>query len=517
MIPTQIPNAEQLYRKSLAAASLASLKWEYAGTAARALSSTAVSIVLARVLGPEPFGLVAVGWLVIGVSNLIADLGLGSALLQRRTISNDDIRYAFNMQVWVGVALMGITALFAPLVGRIFNEMKVVPVIRVMSLVFLLQTLGGISVCLLKRQMNFKNVQFAQISSYLAGFVGIGIPLALIGFGVWSLVLAQLSQTALFSVLCYLQVQHPVKIFFRFPSSALTNFGIKVLFTNIVNYFISNAATFLIGRCFDVITLGLYNRVYTLVSTPMNSVVAAVQQVTFAAYSRMQDNTSKIRNGYLAGIGFMTILMLPIFGCVALIPRTVIYGLFGNQWEAAIPFVMPLALAMPFHAVMATGGPMLWASNQVGREFVAQLWTVCCLLIVLVATSKISAVMLAWGVFGVTIVRFIFITHASLKTVGAPWKSLLVPSFGGMFLLIVTGSMTYLSDQLLQTLEVGASHRLILDATGSCILFGATIFSVPRLMFSSEMCWLAARLIELVPAWTRPLLKRIAYSPAVVV
>jgi lipopolysaccharide exporter len=512
----QIPNAQQLYRKSLAAASLASLKWEYAGTAARALSSMAVTIVLARVLGPEPFGLVAVGWLVIGVSNLIADLGLGSALLQRRTISNDDVRYAFTMQVWVGVALMAITALLAPVVGRIFNEVKVIPVVRAMSLVFLLQTLGGIAVCLLKRQMDFKNVQFAQITSYLVGFVGMGIPLAQIGFGVWSLVIAQLSQTALFSVLCYVQVRHPIKILFRLPSSALTHFGIKVLFTNLVNYFISNAATFLIGRYFDVITLGLYNRVYTLVSTPMNSVVAAVQQVTFAAYSRMQDNSRKIRNGYLAGIGFMTMLMLPIFGCVALVPRTVIHGLFGNQWEAAIPFVMPLALAMPFHAVMATGGPMLWANDQVGREFVAQVWTACVLLIVLVATSKISAVMLAWGVFGVTVVRFILITQASLKTVGAPWRSLLVPLFGGMLLLIVTGSTTYFSDRVLEALEVGASHRLILDVTGSAMVFCGTILSVPRLIFSPEMSWLAAGLADLLPAWTRPMLKRIAPSATVV-
>src|SRR5262249_25076587 len=148
--------------------------------------------------------------------------------------------------------------------------------------------------------------------------------------------------------------------------------------------------TLFLGRFFDVVILGLYNRAYVLVSMPMNSVVNTVQQVTFSAYSRLQDDPQTVRRGYLAGVGFMTILMLPIFVCVALVPGTVIRGLLGNQWEAATPFLVPVALAMPFHAVMSTGGPMLWANDKVGREFFAQLLTAVVAIVLLSATARIS-------------------------------------------------------------------------------------------------------------------------------
>src|SRR5258707_10266234 len=107
----QNANQQPVHRKTVAEASFEALKWDYTGSATRAVSSLIITIVLARLLGPEPFGLVAAGWLVIGLANLVADLGLAPAVLQRRTISNDDVRHAFTMQACMGIALMGVIAL----------------------------------------------------------------------------------------------------------------------------------------------------------------------------------------------------------------------------------------------------------------------------------------------------------------------------------------------------------------------------------------------------------------------
>ena len=501
--------------KTLAAASVSALKWEYAGSAARAVSSIVITVVLARVLGPEPFGLAAAAWLVIGFGNLIADLGMGSALLQRKVISDDDVRYAFTMQTCVGILLLAVTALAAPVMAQIFDEPKVIPIVRAMSLVFVLQAFGGIAVCLLKRKLDFRRIQIARISSYVTGFLGLGIPLALLGFGVWSLIIAQLFQTTLFSLLCYGYVRHPIKPLFALPTGRLREFGLKVLSTNIVNYVLSNIDTFFIGHFFDVMILGLYNRAYVLVSMPMNSVVAAVQQVSFSVYSRMQDDPSRVRSGYLAGIGFMTMLMLPTYACIALVPATVVDGLFGSQWRAAIPFLVPLALAMPFHAVMATGGPMLWANDRVGREFIAQLAIAIILPLVLFAASSISALAVVWGVFGVTILRFVLITHASLRIVEASWSRLIRPTCGSMGLLVVTGGSVYLTDWALQFSDLSASGRLAADIlVGASVFLGTALIST-KLIFSPEMDWLAKRASEQLPTWIGPLVKRVSRSAAV--
>jgi lipopolysaccharide exporter len=502
-------------QKSLADASLSALKWDYAGTAARAVSSMIISVVLARLLGPEPFGLVAIAWLVVGLGNLIADFGMGPALVQRRTLADEDIRYAFTMQICIGIGLTTAVALSAPVLAQAFNQPKVVPVVRAMSLIFVLQTLGVIAVALLTREMNFKRIQCARIVSYFIGFLALGIPLAALEFEVWSLVIAQLSQTTLFSVLCYVQVRHQIKPSFTPPTNGLFNFGFKVLSTNLVNYTISNSDSFFIGRFFDVVTLGLYNRSYVLVTTPMNSIVVTVQQVLFSAYSRMQSDLPTIRQVYLACVGFLALLILPAYGCVALIPTTVIHGLFGNEWGAAIPFLVPLALAMPFHAVMAASGPMLWSQDRVGREFAAQLSTACIFLVILSITARISATALVWGVLVGTIVRFVLMTRASLKTISSSWSALLNSLGGSIILLIPTGGMVFLGDYALALLSIPDSPRLILDIVVGITVFLGTILLAPQLVFSPEMCWIVDRLIGRLPSSIHPLIRRMGHSASV--
>jgi O-antigen/teichoic acid export membrane protein len=502
-------------QKSLTDASLSALKWDYAGTATRAVSSMAISVVLARLLGPEPFGLVAVAWLVVGLGNLVADLGMGPALVQRKTISDYDVRYAFTMQICVGIGLMAVLVLSAPVVAQVFKQPKVVPVVRAMSLIFVLQTLGVIALSLLTREMDFKIIQSARITSYLIGFLALGVPLAFLRFEVWSLVIAQLSQTTLFSILCYLHVRHQIKPLFTAPSHGLFHFGFKVLATNMVNYLIENIDSLFIGRFFDVIILGLYNRAYVFVNTPMKNIVFTVQKVLFPAYSRIPDDLQTVRRVYFACVGFMAMLMLPVYGCVALIPATIIHAIFGNEWGAAIPFLVPLALAMPFHAVMATGGPMLWAQDRVGREFVAELFTAFVFLLILLVTSRISPTALVWGVLGGTIFRFGLMTHASLKTIGGSWSVLLTSVSGSMILLIPTAGMVFFGDRTLALVQIPACLRLVMDILVGASTFLGVILLAPELVFSPEMCWLMDRLTSRLPTLIHPLMKRILPSAGI--
>jgi PST family polysaccharide transporter len=117
-------------REGFADRTFAALKWNYGGAVVRAVSQLAILVVLTRLLGPQPFGLVAVAWLVVGFGNLVADFGFGAALVQRRTISGSEIRYAFTMQVLIGACLTMIVAGSAGLIGRILDNPEVVPVIR---------------------------------------------------------------------------------------------------------------------------------------------------------------------------------------------------------------------------------------------------------------------------------------------------------------------------------------------------------------------------------------------------
>jgi O-antigen/teichoic acid export membrane protein len=494
--------------KSLSAITLTALKWNYAGTAAHAVSSLVIGIILARILGPEPFGLVAIALVVTGLGNLIANFGMGAALVQRKTISDRDIRYTFTIQICIGFGLMAILALCAPVFAHAFRQPKAIPVVRALSLMFVLQAFGLTSVSLLKREIDFKSIQSAEICSYLVGFLVLGIPLAFWGCGVWSLVVAQLSQKILLSTICFFQVRHPMRPLFITPSRGLFHFGSTVLLTNIMNWTINNIGNFFIGRFFDVVTLGLYNRSHILVYTPMRSLVQTVQHVMFSSYSRVQNDLQTVRRVYLACVECLAVLMIPAYGCMALVPTTVIHGLFGDQWGAAIPLLVPLALAMPFHAMMGMGGPMLWSQNMVGREFRAQLFTALIFLVVLFITSRFSVIALSWGVLGISIFRFVLITHASLRAVGASWSNLINSMSGGIVLLIPTAGMVLGIDHTVASLHDSVILRLTVDVVVGTVTLLGVVLCASKLIFSSEFRWLATRLTGRFPVLIQPLLTR---------
>jgi O-antigen/teichoic acid export membrane protein len=282
-----------------------------------------------------------------------------------------------------------------------------------------------------------------------------------------------------------------------------------VTLTNIVNWAIVSIDNFFIGWFFDTVLLGLYNRVYTLLTTPINNTVAILQQVMFPLYSRAHHDLPTVRKAYLACVECLGTLLLPAYGCLAVVPSTVIQGLFGGDWAAATPLVMPLALAMFFHAMMAIGGPVLWAQDQVGREFRAELSTALVSLLVFVITSRFSVVVLTWGVLGVYILRFVLVTRMALKTLGISWSRFMNSMSGGLVLLIPTGTVVFFSDHAIAFMYSSASLRLVFDvAVGTGVLLG-TILIAPKLVFSLELCRLANRMVDRLPIPIQPLMRKV--------
>jgi lipopolysaccharide exporter len=472
--------------KGLAEATLAALQWNYAGALTRTACQFAVVVVLARILGPEPFGLVAAAWLVIGLGNLVADFGLGAALVQRRSVSEEEIRYVFTVQVLLGVALTVAVASSAGLVARIFGQADLIPVVRALSMMFLIQAFGQTAFSLMKRRLAFKGLQLAQVLSYILAYIMLGIPLALLDFGVWSLVIAQLCQGTLYTAIAYLQVRHPVRPLLDSSGADLFDFGFKVVGTNLLNWSIISLDTLFVGRFFGVVELGLYNRAYTLLIAPMNNIVVVLQGVLFSASSRSQDEDSALKRGYLAAVGAIALVVLPVFGTVALVPRTVIEGLYGDRWLGAVPLLVPLALAVSFHAMMAVAGPVVLGKGQAGKELSVSAVVAVLFLAVLLLTSQMSLVTLAWGVFAVYVVRFLLMTSVVLRLVGGTWGEVLVAFRGGLLAFAATAPIVLGVDSILSLLGTEPFFRLLGDVFVGATAVVTLIVALPSSVLPKE-------------------------------
>lgn len=468
---------------------IVALKWNYLGVAARTASGFIVGIVLARLLGPKPFGEVAVAWLVIGLGNLMADCGFGAALVQRKELIREDIQFVFTAQVGLGLLFTAIVATAAPLVASAFRQPAVTPVVRTLSIVFTLQAIGLTSQNLLKRELAFRKLQTAQVASYLAGYLALGIPLAYLGFGVWSLVFAQLAQTLLNSTLLYLMTRHPIHPRIVHSHRGLTSYGSKVIGVNLSNWVINNSDTAIVGRVFGAVDLGLYNRSMTLMTTPMNSIASALQNVLFPVYSRAQQKPDLLRRGFLSSVAAIELCILPIFVTISVVPQTVIEGLYGLRWIAAVPLLVPLALAMPFHSLTAMSGPLLWGTDKVGRELRIQFGLIAVMLPALLVTSRVSLVAVAWAVLCIYALRAILMSRAALQVVSAHWSQLLRAILGAVLVTAIDAPLVWVLDRALHA-PLGAVARLGVDVAVAGLIATVTLSVSWKLAIPSDLATL---------------------------
>lgn len=446
---------------TLSQRSFKALKWNYFGAFSRVGLQFVIGIVLARLLGPEPFGLVALATLVLGFGALFADFGLASALIQRKVISERDIRYVFTLQSLIGLFLTVVLVLLTGLIADFFRRPDAVPVLQVMFLSFAIQGLGQTASALLRRDLDFRRGQLAQIISYVVGYVVLGLPLAFYGLGVWSLVVANLSQVVLGTTIVYGMTRHPVTPCFSTDGNGLLHFGLKVTATNLSNWGLACSDSVVLGRSFGVTQLGLYNRAFSLVAMPTYNIVSSLQGVLFSTTARMQGDTMRLRNTYLSAIGVMGFICLPMFGVVALIPETMILGVYGSKWHAAVALLTPLALAMPFSALMGLAGPLMTGMGKAEREMYVQFVSLVLFVGALWWASGYSIQAVAWTVFLTYVLRFFLMTHVALNLLNGSWRDVMEVLRGPTILAMISAVASFGVDSGLRAVALPDPLRLV--------------------------------------------------------
>lgn len=490
-------------RKGLAEASFSGLFWNYFGVIARNLAAFAISVPLARMLGPEPFGQVALAWSVIGLGNLLADLGFSSAIIQRESLDDRDIRFVFTLQLGLGCLWFLLVAGLAPLIAAFFRDPHLTPVLRWLGGMFLVQSGGQVATGLLKRKLAFKRIQVAQVGSYLASYLLIGLPLAWAGKGVWSIVWAQLIQGALYTGAVFLLARHPIRPCFSAAGGrSLSNFGAKVLATNLCNWTIGNIDNVMVGRWLGPVALGLYSRAFSLITAPLNALITTLQSVLFPVYSRIQDQQNLQANMYLALFEGVALLTMPVFFGIAAVAPTIMVGLFGIRWAAAAPILCALASAMPFLALLGLAGPLLWGIGKVELELRAQFLVAILSVGLLAWAAQGSVVFFSWVVVGLYVFRFLVMTAQIVLLLKLPLAPLLRGLATGSGLSILSSSSLWGLDALLHARGFPLVAAMALDAALFLMILGLTVIVLRRHLFGGPLKWLMAKLADhLGGAW----------------
>lgn len=398
--------------------------WSALGSAVRFGLQIAAQIVLARLLGPDAFGVFAVALAFVFFVHLFADFGLAYGLIQRPDVTDADIRFAFTWQMVLGLVTSVVLAAAAPLLARLMGDPRIAPVLAVLAATPLVAAVGATAGMLLRRRLDFRRLNIAVVTSYSLGFVAVGIPLAVLGYGVWSLVAAYLVQMAVASGMMLAAVRHPVRPLFRHcDARAIVGFGGTVFATNVLNWIMLSLDRLAVGAAMQSAAAGLYATMHNLITQPVTTIIGALQPALYAASARVQDDRQRLAGALKASLALTALFLAPVFFAIAVVAETAVLAVYGAKWAGGGVVLQPLAAAMPAFLVLGMAVPTLWASGRGGLEFRLQLpLAVAFAVLVFVVARQGSLAGLAWTVCAWFYLRACVIGGAAFRLLGLTYR-----------------------------------------------------------------------------------------------
>lgn len=356
----------------------------------------AISVLLARLLTPEAFGLVGMIVVFTGFASLFADAGFGAALVQREKIEERHLSSVFWLQAGLGILLTLMLAAIAPLVAQFYGE----PVLEVLTMFvaiqFTIESLGTVQTALFRRKMDFKKITIVKlVATVVSG--GVAIVLALLDYGVWSLVWQTvLNTTADVAAVWILSSWYPQFLFRRSAIRELLSYSGNLLGFNAINYWTRNSDDLLIGRYVGSAGLGIYNRAYETMMLPIYLIRGIIGEVMFPTLSRLRKDVDHVRRVYLRATRTIGFISIPMMCGLMVVAESFVLALFGPKWEAVVPVLRVLCLIGIKQPVSSTTG---WIFKSQGRTDQMFYWN----LVVSTATVLSFIVGVQWGVLGVAI------------------------------------------------------------------------------------------------------------------
>lgn len=330
-----------------------------------------VTMILARLLSKEDFGIVGMAAIITVAIGMVNDKGLGMSIVQKKDVRKSHLSTMFWGSLAFGAVLYIISFGASFPLAHFFRKEVVQPVVAVIALGFVIGSFGIVQKSLLTRDMAFKKLAIVEVIATLSAG-GLAIAAALLGWGVWSLVINVLGRDFLAVILLWIVCPwRPAMHFSKTEFKEYLGFSSNVLANDGALYLITNADITIIGRVLGSAALGVYNLAFNLVKLPVTRLSGIVAKVVFPAFSSLQNDLNKFKAGYLKAIKYISLVTFPILAGLALFSREFILVVLGEKW---LDMMWPLIILTPMAMLKSVGtikGSVLMA---VGRPDIELKW-----------------------------------------------------------------------------------------------------------------------------------------------
>lgn len=483
--------------------------WGFVGTVVRIGLQLVSQVTLARLLGPDQYGLFAVGLIVVSLAVFISDFGLAYGLIQKKEVSEMDERFVFTWQAMLGMAVMLSMIAAASAIAGFFGEPRAEAVVRNLSIVCLLTSLSATSQNLLKRAMDFRWIHLAQVVSYFTGFIIVGVPMAYFGQGVHSLIVAWCTQSLLYALILFWRTRHSLTpVFWHAGAPDQFRYGLIVLSTNVVNWFTGAVDKILVGKFMSAQHIGLYSTMHSILYSPTAAMMGVLQQVFFSAASRSNavndaEARASVASGYAALSCAVGIFVAPFFCVLATLSRPLVELVYGPSWLEAATLFLPIALAMPLLLIWGITTPLLWSGSSPLTEVKYQLPVALVFGFVCYVAAQISVESVAWCFFAFVALRTGLIVGRATKDFEIRISTQLKSLAGGACLATTATLSAFFVDQLLSThnpltrVSAATSTAFLAWSWMLAVFFQRITNRELRILLSSVLGMMPARVVRL--------------------
>jgi PST family polysaccharide transporter len=491
------PAARRVGPQGLTKRALGGMLWTFSGTGVQAVIQLLVLMVLGRLLTPADFGLMGAAAVVIALSQIVSQLGVGPAIVQRRELEREHIRVAFTISGGLGFVLGGAVWLAAPSLAEFYRIPAVEPVLRGVALLFPIDGLNTVGESLLVRHLRFRLFVALEVGTYVLGYACVGVLLAWRGYGVWALVWANLAQVTLRTIGMYVATKHSVRPSLNLRASRdLLGYGFGHSVAQVGALLSQQGDNLVVGRWLGPTALGIYGRAYNLMVMPASVFGRIVNRVLFPVMAQVQDERERLAGAYERVLAIVALMSLPVSAFLWVVAPEFIPVLLGPAWTGVVlPFRL-FTISLLFRMSSKISDACTKAAGAVySRALLQGGYAVLVLLGAMVGQR--------WGVGGVAVAvsiamaaNWLAMAALSKSVTGLSWPRFVRAQVPGAVLAAAIGGTVALAVQAVRAAHLGNVAVLIAAGITAVVVTLAASRSRSELFLGAHGVWACRRVEE---------------------